>query len=200
MKLTRPGRPLRTAPGAVATWLSPPNRAAGSRFNSRSANRSRSGAPGAPDATPGSPAANANAASTTVTTATGRFLTGTKLNPRTRAGRLSQSFGPNERRSVEHDRAVLVRDRRAQLRQRLVLAGLEHLDLGRDLVAGPDRGLSYREAAQLVGIHAGTVTTRLFRARRQIVRALSHRGRDPREPLGKSARRSTATAARARGS
>ena len=58
------------------------------------------------------------------------------------ARRLSRSerLGPDDGSSVEHDHSILVLDRRSQRRDRLVLARREHLDLGRDLVARPDRG------------------------------------------------------------
>ena len=70
----------------------------------------------------------------------------------------------------------------AALEQRELLGTIAALPATfRDVLVAVDLiGLSYREAAQLIGIHEGTVTTRLFRARRRIVRALSHKGREPR--------------------
>ena len=54
-----------------------------------------------------------------------------------RTGRLlAERFTPDERRTVEDDGAVLIGDRRAEACDRLVRAGLEHLDLGGDLIAG----------------------------------------------------------------
>ncbi len=41
------------------------------------------------------------------------------------------------------------------------------------LVAVDILGLSYREAADALGTREATITTRLFRARRQVVRALA---------------------------
>jgi RNA polymerase sigma-70 factor, ECF subfamily len=52
------------------------------------------------------------------------------------------------------------------------------------LVAVDILGLSYREAADALGTREATITTRLFRARRQVVRALAD---DPR-PLRGNAR------------
>jgi hypothetical protein len=53
----------------------------------------------------------------------------------------SDGLGPDQCRTIEHDGAVLVRDRRPKLRQRFVLPRRENLDLGRDLVAWPHRRL-----------------------------------------------------------
>jgi RNA polymerase sigma-70 factor (ECF subfamily) len=51
------------------------------------------------------------------------------------------------------------------------------------LVAVDILGLSYREAADALGTREATITTRLFRARRQVVRALAG---DPRPQTGKA--------------
>ena len=59
---------------------------------------------------------------------------------RSSADRRSERLGPDDGSSVEHDHSILVLDGRSQRRDRLVLARREHLDLGRDLVARPDRG------------------------------------------------------------
>ena len=52
-----------------------------------------------------------------------------------RSARGSERLGPDERAAIEHDCSLLIGDRRAQARDRLVGAHLQHLDLGRDLVA-----------------------------------------------------------------
>jgi RNA polymerase sigma-70 factor (ECF subfamily) len=43
------------------------------------------------------------------------------------------------------------------------------------LVAVDIVGLSYREAAQVLGTHEGTITTRLFRGRQRVARTAAHR-------------------------
>ena len=53
------------------------------------------------------------------------------------------------------------------------------------LVAVDIAGLSYREAAKLLGTREATITTRLYRARQQVVRSLGPQGAqspDPRHP------------------
>lgn len=47
------------------------------------------------------------------------------------------------------------------------------------LVAVDIAGLSYREAARLLGTREATITTRLYRARQQVVRALGPAGSSP---------------------
>jgi RNA polymerase sigma-70 factor, ECF subfamily len=63
------------------------------------------------------------------------------------------------------------------LEQREVLAAIAALPEGfRDVLVAVDLvGLSYREAAGLLGAPVGTITSRLFRARRQIAGSLTAR-------------------------
>ena len=60
------------------------------------------------------------------------------LRGRRRPGALER-LGPDQHLAVQHDRPLPVRNRCAELCDRLVGPHLEHLDVGRDLVARPDR-------------------------------------------------------------
>jgi RNA polymerase sigma-70 factor (ECF subfamily) len=99
------------------------------------------------------------------------FLTSRRTaarRPQTGA-QLEEGIAADERASAQPDHA---------LRARELYAAVAELpeDFRLALVAVDILGLSYREAADALGAREATITTRLFRARRQVVRALGEEG------------------------
>jgi RNA polymerase sigma-70 factor (ECF subfamily) len=119
-----------------------------------------------------------------------RVLRNTFLTGRRTAGRRPVTVATLEDVVTEDPRPMGRPDRALEVQEvYATIAGLPE-DFRMALVAVDVLGLSYREAARALGVREGTITTRLFRARRQVATQLAPpeasgeagAGSGPREP------------------
>jgi RNA polymerase sigma-70 factor (ECF subfamily) len=104
------------------------------------------------------------------------------------AAQLEEELAADERASAQPDHALQVRELYA------AVAELPE-DFRLALVAVDILGLSYREAGEALGAREATITTRLFRARKRVVRTLAgdaDGGETGEEPRPKTTRRAPA--------
>jgi RNA polymerase sigma-70 factor, ECF subfamily len=102
-----------------------------------------------------------------------RVLRNTFLTGRRTAGRRPVTVATLEDVVTEDPRPMGRPDRALEVQEvYATIAGLPE-DFRMALVAVDVLGLSYREAARALGVREGTITTRLFRARRQVATQLA---------------------------
>jgi RNA polymerase sigma-70 factor, ECF subfamily len=108
-----------------------------------------------------------------------RVLRNTFISMRRTAARRPQATAPPEALDLIEDRSSAQPEARLEAEE--VYAAISDLpDDFRDAVVAIDLvGLSYREAAQSLGVREATITTRLHRGRQRIARTLSGEGSEP---------------------
>jgi RNA polymerase sigma-70 factor (ECF subfamily) len=102
-----------------------------------------------------------------------RVLRNTFISTRRTAGRRPQATAPPEALDLIEDRSSAQPEARLEAEEVYTAISALPEDF-RDAVVAIDLvGLSYREAAQTLGVREATITTRLHRGRQRIARALS---------------------------